>query len=396
MKYRRDLLLSLAAQGCGSAALFGAAVSIGVALGPEPQGVFSRVKSEIEFVATLALLGLPQSVFYYLSAGRLQFKSVTVVTSIVAILALVLAAGYRFGTNEHAFTFTATFALATMAFVTHSMLRVVLLAHASATQFTIATAMPQVLLLLIVGALIVLGSMHQVASAIMFCVAFAIASAYAITNIMKATTIDGAARPDNVGLAELCRYSFAGGFAAMLAAGAALLMIKTLERSLGAATLGVFTMALMLTQIASTPSNFAAPLVFKQLMKHGVNRTHVLRPLFWAAIAFAVMSLVTQVLQLLIAPSHLQAYAALLDLQWPLTLTVAADVALKVSGPSALASGQPMFLLYAEIARLLLLSAGLIAGGADTLVHATWLWAAASTLATTVLMVLLPLRTRAL
>jgi hypothetical protein len=394
--YRRDLLLSLVAQGCGSAALFGAVVLIGAALGPEPQGAFSRVKSEIEFVATLALFGLPQSVFYYLSAGRLQLKSVLAVTTIIAILALVLAVGYRFGTNESAFMFTAIFALATMAFVTHSMLRIVLLAHTSTTKFTIATAMPQVLLLLFAGALIVLGSMHQSTSASIFCVAFMIASAYAMTKIIPATTIGGAERPDTVGLVEMCRYSFAGGFAAMLAAGAALLMIKTLERSLGAATLGVFTMALMLTQIASMPCNFAAPLVFKQLMKHRAHRTHVLTPLLWAATAFAFMSLVTQALQLVIAPSHLQAYAALLDLQWPLTLTVAADVAFKVSGPSALASGEPLFLLYAETTRLVLLSLGLLAGGAETLSHATWLWAASSTLAATVLMVLLPFRTRAL
>ena len=71
MSLRRQLLSSFALQGAGSASVLLATLLLGVSLGPAVQGEFSRTKAEIELIGTLAMFGLPQSLFYYVKSGRL-------------------------------------------------------------------------------------------------------------------------------------------------------------------------------------------------------------------------------------------------------------------------------------------------------------------------------------
>ncbi|MDP3610585.1 MAG: hypothetical protein Q8R98_01905, partial [Rubrivivax sp.] len=69
MSLRKQLLLAFGVQGAGAASVLLATVWLGAVQGPEQQGVFNRTKAEIEFVAALTLLGLPQALFFFVQAG---------------------------------------------------------------------------------------------------------------------------------------------------------------------------------------------------------------------------------------------------------------------------------------------------------------------------------------
>lgn len=394
MTFQRDFLTSLVSQGFGSAAVFATVVMIGAVLGPELQGSFSRIKTEIEFVATLALIGLPQSVFFYLSSGRLTLRSALAITLVVALVALILSIGYRFANGIDTVAYSIVFALASVFFTAHSMLRVILLARASVITFAFATATPQVLLFLFSCVAILFGALPTIASTSMLGAAFLIGSAFTLWKICITPSVAIAHWLGNVGAAEICRYSLAGGAAGILAAGASLLMIKAVERSFGSTALGVMTMGLLLAQIVATPCNYAAPLLFKQLMGSAPNRAWMIAPLMWGGLAFAATAAGLQTLQLLASPDRLQGYGALFELKWPLALTVAADVALRISSPSVLALGQPWLLLCAEIGRIGLLAGGLAAGIVVSVLHAIWLWCAASMFAALILLLLIASKVR--
>jgi hypothetical protein len=70
LSLRRQFLRSFALQGAGSASVLLATLWLGVCLGPEVQGGFSRTKAEIEFIAAVAMFGLPQSLFFHVNSGR--------------------------------------------------------------------------------------------------------------------------------------------------------------------------------------------------------------------------------------------------------------------------------------------------------------------------------------
>ena len=68
MSLRRQLLASFLLQGAGAAAILLATLWLGLRRGPQVQGSFSHVKSEIEFVVAFAMFGLPQALFYYVKS----------------------------------------------------------------------------------------------------------------------------------------------------------------------------------------------------------------------------------------------------------------------------------------------------------------------------------------
>lgn len=99
MTLRSQLLSSFGLQGAGAASVLLATLAIGIVLGPEVQGGFSQTKSEIEFVAAFAMLGLPQALFFYVKSGGLDMR--TAMRWALRSVVLALAVGTAYGLIRH-------------------------------------------------------------------------------------------------------------------------------------------------------------------------------------------------------------------------------------------------------------------------------------------------------
>ncbi len=178
MSLRREILLSFGIQGAGAASVLLAALLLGATFGPEVQGGFSRAKAEIEFIAALALFGLPQALFFHVKSGRLGLSR-----------ALRFALAQRAGRARDRRLLRGGPAwprpvrsarccsgVAVAACVAHGQLRAMTLLDPRTEWFNVVTAAPQVLIFLLV-AVVCAGSVNAAVAPVwwtIFAVAFGI------------------------------------------------------------------------------------------------------------------------------------------------------------------------------------------------------------------------------
>ena len=357
---QRQLLGSMALQGSGAAALLLATLWLGSTLGPGPQGAFSHLKSQIEFVAALTMFGLPQALFFYLQSGRLRAAAARRWAGASALLALPLGALFVVlwpGTGESALAGAAAAALvlAVAAQVLHGQLRTQLLALPDPAWFNALTALPPLLLLVGVLLLGALGASGLLAWALLFALAYGGAAALAVWRLRQrpATPVVQPVRA-----AELLHYGSAAWLTAVLATAALLGMQALVEARAGAAALGQFTLAATLAQVPLTPVAYAAPLLLRRWMQQADAAGA------WPA------ARATGLLLLLLALA-----AAGVALRWPdlglgagyggvawvlalMLLAAAADAVLRLLAVQAGAAGLPWRAVRAEAARAAVLLAG--------------------------------------
>jgi glycosyltransferase involved in cell wall biosynthesis len=266
---RRQLLASMALQGSGAAALLLATLWLGATLGPGPQGAFSHLKSQIEFVAALAMFGLPQALFFYLQSGRLRAAAARRWAAASALLALPLGVLFVVlwpGTGEASLAGAAAAALvlAVAAMVLHGQLRTQLLALPGPGWFNALTALPPVLLLLGVLLLGAQGASGLLPWALLFALAYGAAAVLAVWRLRQrpATPVVQPVRAS-----ELLHYGTAAWLTAVLATAALLGMQRLVQVQAGAAALGQFTLAATLAQVPLTPVAYAAPLLLRRWMQ---------------------------------------------------------------------------------------------------------------------------------
>lgn len=355
MSLKRQLGVSFLIQGAGAAAVLLATLWLGARLGPEVQGGFSRTKSEIEFVASFAMFGLPQALFYYLKSGALSTRGAmrwAIGSACVALpIALVNAFLQHPGLGAGPWV---CLALAIAATVAQGQLRSLLLVGDKTLWFNLVTAAPQVLVLIGVGASI----LAAVAPSTPFWFAvFGLANALAAGVAclrLRGRTADVSS--SSVGWRPLVRYGLAAWLTAALATAAILAMQRWVEASQGRAALGQFTMAMTLTQVPLTPVNYAAPLLLRRWME---------RPGAPASRRWAM--------RLFLGLLGVAALVALASLGWPdlglgsayagstlalavLLVGAAAEASSRVLTVHASASGLPWVAVRAEATRWLLLA----------------------------------------
>lgn len=386
---QRQLLGSMALQGSGAAALLLATLWLGATLGPEPQGAFSHLKSQIEFVAALAMFGLPQALFFYLQSGRLRAAAARRWAAFSALLALPLGALFvvlwpRTGETAWAGTSAAALVLAVAAMVLHGQLRTQLLALPHPGWFNALTALPPVLLLLGVLLLGMLGSSGLLAWALLFALAYGAAAVLAVWRLRQrpATPVVQPVRA-----AELLHYGLAAWLTAVLATAALLGMQRLVEARAGAAALGQFTLAATLAQVPLTPVAYAAPLLLRRWMQQADGAAA------WPA------ARATGLLLLLLALA-----AAGVALRWPdlglgagydgvgwvlalMLLAAAAEAVLRLLAVQAGAAGRPWRAVRAEAARAAVLLAGALLWIGSDRPAGPWLAAALWALANAAAMV---------
>ncbi len=377
--------------------MFVAVVVIGWSQGPAAQGLFSRVKSELEFVAAVVLLGLPQAVFFFLASDRLRPRKALTIAAVVALLAAAAALLYRMTQNEQSFAFTAMFALATSLFVAHGLMRVILLAHTSPSTFNAATALPQFIILMLTCIVVFVVPLLPWLSACLLAAAYSAGSAYALHSSRSPEIMAHARAAPGAGdvrLGELFEFSIASGGATLLNAAAVLFLVRFVETRLGASALGLVTMALMVSQIALMPVTLAAPLVFKHLMTRHALATRRRLSSLDTVIFITLLAVAAALVEHFADARWLGSYAELHDVVWPIAAAIGAELVLKLSSPAALAGGQPYVLLGSESARLVTLFLASYCDQLASLRSALITWAFAAFLCAVVLLALLALTAR--
>lgn len=382
MSLRRELLVSFAVQGAGAAAVLLATLLLGKGLGPEAQGVFSHVKAEVEFVCAFAMFGLPQALFFHVKSGGLSVRAALRWVAGCALLALPLAAAYAAWRTQPAGV-VALMALAVAAAVAHGILRALVLVRDRTAWFNVLTALPQVLVLAGVVAVLWAGDAGAPGWLALFAAANVASAAVAWLRLRRAPP---EAPHGEAGWRTLAHYGLAAWLTAALVTAAILLVQRWVEAALGRAALGQFTMAMTLVQVPLTPISYAAPLLLRRWME---------RPGAAASRRGA-----TIVLGLLLACAGLAwlaafvrpdlglgaAYAGATRALAVLLAGGAAEAASRVLTVQASARGTPWIAVRAESARWSVLALGWYALAAPSLeaVCATWAagaWAAAGVFA---------------
>ena len=361
MGLRRELAVSLGLQGAGAASVLLATLWLGLRDGPWVQGGFSRAKSEIEFVAAFAMFGLPQALFFFVKSGRLSARSAHRWVGASAVLALVVGAGYALIEHRTASAFTAvTLATAVAAGVVHGQLRALLLVRERTVWFNVATALPQVVVLVGVGAAVVAGVAPQAPWFALFGLAFAVAAGLAWWRLARPAETPVAGE---IGWRPLAHYGAAAWLTAALSTAAIVATQRWVESDQGRVGLGQFTMAMTLVQVPLTPISYAAPLLLRRWMEHSGSRASRRAG---AAVFLGLVLLAAMVGAASGAWPDLglgAAYAgATAALAW-LLAGGAAEASSRVLTVQASAIGLPWIGVRAEVARWLTLLVGALALG---------------------------------
>lgn len=259
---KREMLTALGLQAIGSAAVLLATVLLGVRLGPEIQGGFSNVKAEIEFLSALTMFGLPQALFFYVKSGRLDGRDA--LRWIVGCTALALILGVAYAVyRAQSMAVTMLLAVAVSAMVAHGTMRGLLLVESRPIWFSLLTALPQMLLLCGVATAIEFGAADVRAWLMVFAAAYIVAGV-AVWRRLSRSPLRAATH--KVSWRALLHYGMANWLTAILVTAAILFAQRWVDKDLGAAALGQFTMAMMLAQVPLTPISYVAPLLFRRWM----------------------------------------------------------------------------------------------------------------------------------
>ena len=351
-----------------------ATVLLGARLGPEVQGGFSRVKTEVEFVAAVAMFGLPQALFFYRKSGAMSGRSGLRWALGCALLALPIGALYA---AWHGATGLALLLMgcAVAAVVAHGQLRTLLLVHERVAWFNVLTALPQVLMLVGVLHVLVRGTVDAAQWLLLFAVAYAVAAAIAWWRLRAAPDTPSAS---SVGWRALGHYGLAAWLTAVLATAAILLVQRWVEAAQGRAALGQFTMAMTLVQVPLTPISYAAPLLLRRWMEQpgAVASRRVALLVFGVLLGVAALMWMAAGAwpDLGLGPTYAGTSSALAVL----LAGAAAEAASRVLTVQASASGRPWIAVRADAARWAVLATGWWALERPALLSMCAVWALAA------------------
>lgn len=387
MKFRRDLIGTLAIQGVGAAAVFGAVILIGLLSGPTAQGHFSRVKSEIEFIVAISMFGMPQAVFYFLNSQRMSLVTAVKVSGILGIVSVAISSIYIGVTHSVDSLYMLLFAAASAAMVVHGMLRIVILVFSSTHFFNIVTTLPQVLLFILVVTINHGNALVGWVVPVIFFISYFIGCAF-VWSILRVTNIsENSVGAQGATLKELLKFGAAAWLVAALSTATAVFWLRHTEAALGQAAVGVFAMGLTIVQVVLTPFNYAAPLLYKRWMEAPDNSQAIRLAIILGIGSFLVISMLLLIQGQLPMLESVSAYSALIELKWAFAVAAAAEVMIRIVAVSTTSAGYPLAPALAESVRLALLGIAVGLGFANNLTAITIIWTLASVMACVTLLV---------
>lgn len=273
MKLGSQLFQTILVQGIGAASALFAVLVLGSALGPESQGLFSRIKVEVEFCAALAMLGMPQALFYFVKTSRLDLRIALRWASRAPLLGGAVALGYALATGDRSDgTNLALLCTAVACCTWYGVLRGLTLTQPAILQFNVTTSLPQVLMLVLALALTLQHkNVVQETLTVGFSALFAVSAVVALRPLLLlARSLPP--RPTPPRMDAVLRYGTAAWLTVSLAAAGIVLIQRGVESVLGDTALGMFTMALALAQVPLTPVNYALPVLFRHWVQLGNSK----------------------------------------------------------------------------------------------------------------------------
>lgn len=358
MRFRTQIAWTLILQGCGAAAGFLSIALIGIYLGPEAQGSFSLIKVEVAFVGSVAILGLTQSLFYYVQSFCISIWRAKKIAVQLAFLGWFLALGYGVVLQNWKGFYLFAFGFACGAYVFFSILRGVVLAAATTRIFNLMSVMPQGLLLLYAGFAVLLERINTFDVALAFAVAFGVSAAFGIRQLSAASQV---ALPVAVEtrVPNVIKYGLASGTAEVAATISLLLAVKAVESRLGPVELGVFTFAGAIAQGFLLPISYTVPLLFKRWMEHPDISGSLKAGIFVLGILIGLSIVIRYVLNDIVPSSWLGEYSSITYFLWVMLLAAAFDGCQKILAVYANAQGAPWLSATSEILRLVVVAGGL-------------------------------------
>lgn len=374
--WRRQVALSLFVQGGGAASILLITLMLGVTTGPEAQGNFSHTKAAIEFVAAFAMFGLPQALFFFVRSGRMELRTALRWVGVNALAAIFIGwifwmVARRPSSNIH----TLAFAMAIASCVAHGQLRTLLLLARHPALFNVASALPQVLLMLGVTAALWSGLINDSVWALLFAGAFGASSIFSLWQLKRFERAE-VVSPAN--WRDIAHYGTAAWLLASLSTAAILLVQWWVEGAHGAAALGRFTIAMTLIQVPLAPLGYVAPLLLRRWIEQPAQRT----ARRWAgALCAALLSVALMIWlaaqwlpDLGLGPAYMGTTQALAVLM----VGAAAEAASRVLTVDVYANGLPWLAVRAEVARWLVLGLAFALLPSLTLLGICAVWAAAA------------------
>ncbi len=360
-----------------------ATLLLGASLGPEVQGTFSRTKAELEFVAALAMFGLPQSLFFHVKSGRMSDSEALRWALLSGLFALLIGAVLGLQKRDQGgVTLVFVVGLAIGACVVHGQLRVLLLVRERTEWFNVFTALPQ--LIVFAGVLIVVAGVSRASPTpmtwwLVFSVSFGIAAALAWAKL-RSSSLETMLAP-LVDWRAVARYGLATWLVAAMSTAAILFAQQWVQASAGLAALGRFTLAFALVQIPLTPVTYAAPLLFRRWME----RPGAAASQRWAAKLFLILLGAAAIVWWL-APFWPDlglgsAYSGVTRAFGVLLVGGAAEAASRILAAQTIAGGMPWVGVRAEAARWCVLGISWLLPFQPSLLVLCVVWASAAMLA---------------
>lgn len=360
MRFRDQIFWTLIVQGGGALSLLLAISILARYLGPVQQGIFSASKVEIEFIGSLAMLGLPQSIFYYINSSKISIFRAKELAGFFGIFAGVVALIYSNSVIRWSFLDSILFALATLSFVWFMCLRSVILSISTSKTFNFITALPQFLVLAYALYAVKVGYVDNFNSSLCLALCYA-------TAVILCLRIIFILNSDKSKIINLYReepflnvihFGVASGIVAICSNASILLSIHGVRNSLGSSSLGIFLFGCSLTQGLLVPINYALPLLLKRWM----NKFDTQIVLWVGMIVFFLIFTISMLLCLFqhffALDKFLRSYSPMLDFLWILVLVASIDAFEKIISVATNAKGAPWLLASSEIFRLAIVGLG--------------------------------------
>ena len=369
--FARQVLWTLLIQGSGALLAFATVAWLGRTQGPVAQGVFSRTKTELEFLASVASLGLPQALMYFAQTRRLSVTRALRISSAAAVLGAIGAAVYGLVRGDG--LAVPVVAAAVFGMVWQGNLRTILLGVSTARSFNVVTAGPQALILVWVLSTTPALGMNTAIAAGGYAVAFGIVAVVAGARLMR--------RPESrveqeVRSRQLASYGIATWISAMAVTGTLLACTLYVDATLDPRALGLFTATVVLAQVALTPLNYLLPLLLKRWVSSTGHRRWPYLLIGTAPPLLAATALKAAGTSW--AGERLGDYAQVSDALWMVCSVVGLEVAVRLLAADQLAKGRPWAPALADLVRVISAAAMLFALRPDRFLGVVVVWGSAS------------------
>jgi hypothetical protein len=334
------------------------------------------------------MLGLPQSLFFYVHRSTLSIPRAMSLATLLAIAGAVGGAAYALLSLQWVNGSAICFSVAVAALVWQGSLRALVLAVVSSRAFNLVTALPQGLVLVYALMAIIIGRATYFSVTAAFAASYFAAGVVCVLMVRPVTSLHVGRDQEAVPLGTVLQYGLASGLAAVGSTLSLLLALRVVLWRLGATDLGIFSLAGVFAQGALVPLNYVVPLLFKRWMQPPAMSVPLLSGMLAASGLCVLAASVYIVGTCSVCESKLGIYSPITEILWILLLGSAADACNRIVAVAANAAGRPWFSTITEGTRLAVVAMGFTLLPTERMSDVSWIVCGAAFLAALVIITL--------